>query len=110
MSVDWYILDDNNNPVPCTDSEANDFMLNRREKKIIGRTEVNGHCVSTVFLCLDHSWMQGGRPVLFETLVFESPDIYSEINGERYHTYDEAVAGHQKWVDWVKNGEKQENL
>ena len=49
--------------------------------------------VSTVFLGLDHSW--GGQPHLFETMVF--------VNGveegmERYATWDEAEAGHERWV------------
>lgn len=49
--------------------------------------------VSTVFLGLDHGW--GGRAQLFETMVFvgdESQDC------ERYATWDEAEAGHARWV------------
>lgn len=53
--------------------------------------------VSTVFLGLDHRFGHG-PPVLFETMVF--------INGsgsdcERYCTWDEAVAGHARWVAQV---------
>lgn len=49
--------------------------------------------VSTVFLGLDHGW--GDTPALFETMVF--------INGdggdmERYATWEEAEAGHDRWV------------
>lgn len=52
--------------------------------------------VSTVFLGLDHGF--GGRPELFETMLF--------VNGasegcERYCTWDEAEAGHERWVTQV---------
>ena len=52
--------------------------------------------VSTVFLGLDHGF--GGRRELFETMLF--------VNGadhgvERYSTWDEAEAGHNRWVTEV---------
>jgi hypothetical protein len=57
-------------------------------------TEQDDVVVSTVFLGLDHSWGDH-KPELFETMVF--------INGssgdmERYSTWDEAEAGHDRWV------------
>ena len=50
--------------------------------------------VSTVFLGLDHGFGHG-PPLLFETMVF--------VNGtaadmERYCTWAEAEAGHERWV------------
>ena len=55
--------------------------------------------VSTVFLGLDQNFGDlFGLPILFETMVF--------VNGEsqacdRYRTWDEAEAGHQRWVKQV---------
>jgi len=54
------------------------------QKTAFGEVEV-----STVFLGLDHSF--GGRPMLFETMIFGGPlDGYQE----RYSTWSEAEAGH----------------
>jgi len=54
--------------------------------------------VSTVFLGLDHSF-GGGAPLLFETMVFGGP-----LDGEqeRYHTWDEAEAGHKLMIEKVR--------
>jgi len=61
-----------------------------------------GAWVSTVFLGLDHSFGTG-RPVLFETMIFGGRhDEYQE----RYHTWEEAEAGHktairmEEGTDW----------
>ncbi len=57
--------------------------------------------VSTVFLALDHAFT-GGPPLVFETMVFGFDD-----EGEyqwRYHTWDEAVAGHQRVLAAVRDG------
>lgn len=56
--------------------------------------------VSTVWLGLDHGFT-GGPPVIFETMVF-----YGKNDDEpmwRYHTEEEALAGHQKVVDDLKS-------
>lgn len=52
--------------------------------------------VSTIFLGLDHGWDEGGPPILFETMIIGGPLDESQ---ERYSTWDEAVAGHGRWVD-----------
>lgn len=56
------------------------------------------HSYITVFLGIDHSFL-GGPPVLYETLVFGG-----EMDGEmdRYHTRDEAEAGHAAMVERVR--------
>ena len=47
--------------------------------------------VSTVWLGLDHRFGGGGRPLIFETMVFGGP-----LDGEqdRYSTEEQAMAGH----------------
>lgn len=66
--------------------------------RVVAKTILNNVTISTVFLGLDHSWGTG-LPVLFETLVFGG-----EMDGEmnRYSTWDEAVAGHNRMVNIVK--------
>ena len=52
--------------------------------------------ISTVFLGLDHGYGDGDEPpVIFETMVFQ--DDYGD-NMERYCTWEEAEAGHARWV------------
>jgi len=51
----------------------------------------DGVHVSTVFLTMDHAWDRG-TPVLFETMIFGGEH---DGDQDRYHTWDEAVAGHK---------------
>ena len=61
----------------------------------------NGSAVSTVFLCIDHSFMEDSKtPILFETMIFGGKhDEYQE----RYETAEQAFQGHKKAVEMVKN-------
>lgn len=56
--------------------------------------------VSTVFLPIDHGYSIE-RPVLYETMVFGGK--YSHYQ-ERYRTEHEAIKGHKRIVEAVKNG------
>lgn len=56
----------------------------------------NGIHVSTVFLGLDHGY--DGTVLLFETMIFGGE--HNEYQ-ERYETWDEAEAGHQKAIELV---------
>lgn len=51
--------------------------------------------VSTVFLVIDHSFGDGGPPVLWETLVFDGP---SDQEMRRYTSLADALAGHAEVV------------
>lgn len=53
--------------------------------------------VSTVFLAIDHSYF-GGTPQLFETMIFGGE--HNEYC-ERYATWEEAEAGHQRAIELV---------
>lgn len=53
--------------------------------------------VSTVFLAQDHSYMDGGPPLLFESMVFGGP--FDQAIQERYSTRREAELGHQLLVN-----------
>lgn len=56
--------------------------------------------VSTVFLSVDHQWGEG-PPVLFETMIFGGP--HADWT-DRYSTWDEAVAGHERVVAALTEG------
>ena len=68
---------------------------------------VNDKFVSTVFLPVDHNTRPSGKPLVFETMVFEDENIGIEIYCERYSTYQEALEGHERAIEWVKNGCKE---
>src|SRR6266436_924888 len=59
----------------------------------IGHDAINGVKISTVFLGLDHSFMDEGPPVLFETMLFGEG-----ANNEqwRYSSREMAEEGHAK--------------
>ena len=91
---DTYILK-GHKPVKCDDLMWWAWWFQTADRQV--RDSMQGDVrVSTVFLGLDHGF--GGRRELFETMVF--------INGsggdcERYATWDEAEAGHARWVKQV---------
>lgn len=66
-------------------------------KRRVANDVIGGVQVSTVFLGLDHDFTGKGPPVLWETMVFDE-----EQDCERYASYEDAVAGHQRLVDTVR--------
>ena len=94
-----YILIDTK-PVPVSDIYRWSLWMETADRSV-ARETVNGYDVSTVFLGMDHAF-GGDVPILFETMVFGDGDI--DQYQERYSTYNEAVAGHQRIVDAIREG------
>jgi hypothetical protein len=70
-----------------------------RTYAVVERTALrNGKVVSTVWLGLDHAFGLAGQPVIFETLVFRTPKGGGDVDGTRYHTEEQAKAGHAAFV------------
>jgi hypothetical protein len=89
----WYILDNNNNPIATPTLEAAKWLEEGTNRRTIKRDEIGDILVSTVFLGLDHSWTPGGKPVLWETMIFGGEhDQYQE----RYTSHEDALEGHKK--------------
>lgn len=91
-----YILDEQGEPVPCTDLKTLSAWWANNPDRHVARDELPGDVlVSTVFLALDHADWQVGPPVLWETMVFGGP-----LNGaqERYVSRADAAAGHARWL------------
>jgi hypothetical protein len=82
-------------PVVCRDLMTWTRWMETADRHV-GLTEQGDVMVSTVFLGLDHGW--GDRVQLYETMVFAG-DHDSDM--ERYSTWDEAEAGHKRWVDKI---------
>lgn len=100
---DKYILE-GHKPVKCNDLRKwGKFMANGEIRRVAITTASVGVEVSTVFLGLDHRFSidPPGPPILFETMVFGGP---LDEEQERYCTWEEAEAGHARWVKNVKSG------
>ena len=97
----YWILDAEHNLVPTDDvlvwgTFFEDMGKRRVAQDIIEQPESDPVRVSTVFLGLDHNWLDNGPPILFESMVFGGP-----LDGEmyRYPTWDSAAEGHKLLVD-----------
>ena len=91
-SLCFYILD-GHTPVETTDLVEYSEWWATADRKV-ARTRISEDVeVSTVFLGTNHSILQPGPPILFETLV-----LGGERAGDmrRYATWDEAAAGHEE--------------
>lgn len=102
----WYILDNNHKPVISTGMESSEWMDNNPNRKTVGYDELkdlhgDDVRVSTVFLGLNHSW-NSKELVLWETMIFggENDQGYQE----RYASYEQAIEGHQKAINFIKKG------
>jgi hypothetical protein len=92
-----YILGPDGAPVPEPDLLTWARWYETADRTL-ARHEGGGGMVSTVFLGLDHAW-GGGKPVLWETLVFGGP-----LDGEmrRYTSKKDAARGHAEMVARVR--------
>lgn len=98
MSHDW--LDRKGNPI--TIQEFGRLREDPRYHRI-GHDFVGGAgteadhvaAVSTVWLGLDHSWLEQGPPLIFETMIFGG--LLADTQW-RYSTEEQALEGHRKAV------------
>lgn len=72
----------------------------------IAEDVIGKHWISTVWLGIDHSF-EGKKPVIFETMVFESGEKDNCGNPkdyltQRYYTEEEAKQGHADIVKIIK--------
>ena len=99
----FFYLDDEGNPQPCTDMVTYLAFWANPRRRMIARLEWKGIIVSTMFLGVNHQFLEGEPPILFETIVIGGRlDDYQL----RYHTRDEAVEGHHAAVCLVAVAEE----
>lgn len=109
----FYKLNEDKSVSTCSleefSKQMGDMMANKT--KHVGHDRIDGKRISTVWLGIDHGFVQGKEsniPVLFETMVFDNERSGFEIYCDRYTSWDDAFKGHQKAVEWVKNGCKKD--
>jgi hypothetical protein len=98
----WWILDENHTPQYVglgieAIGRYHDKVWQRVDHTLVGPYEI-----STVFLGIDHGFIEEGPPILFETMVF-CQGSRSDLECERYATWDQAVAGHNAMVEEVRS-------
>lgn len=69
--------------------------------KRVALTKLKDYSVSTVWLGFDRSF-GGGKPLIFETMVFLNDTSIAVDNAYRYATLKDAKAGHRKMVEKYK--------
>lgn len=103
----WYILNEDKTVTKLPEGEyPPEGSYTNDKAKRVGLDIVGEAKVSTVFLFMDHSlnFMRRKKeidPVLFETMIFRGP--YDEYQ-RRYHTYDEALQGHNNIIKSLEEG------
>ena len=95
----WYILD-GHTPIPADRETASQFLYESDNSRV-ALTHVGPWEVSTVFLGMDRRFYGGWPPLLFETLVFRDGTVDNDQTQERYCTWEEALAGHERIVGWL---------
>lgn len=113
--IGQYILDPFGNPVPEPEPlkwaawyekadrvvQQDRLFASDDEELVESLDPSNGPVlVSTVFLGLDHGYSEGQPPVLWETMVFNCPEL--EDYTDRYTSQQDAKEGHRKIVAMVR--------
>lgn len=95
MMLDTYILDGHR---PVLEPDPIKWALGmRRVDRRVAQDVVGDVRVSTVFLGIDHRFLDTkGPPLVFETMVFGGPLDQEQL---RYSTWEEAERGHAAMVD-----------
>lgn len=108
MRNDKWILKDGI-PVECRDILvwAKWFEENRKER-IVKQDTVGNLFVSTVFLGLDYGFF-GGKPILYETMIFDESKGGEGIYSERYCTKEESLKNHEKLLVDIQEGKDVSN-
>lgn len=102
-----YILDSNGRVQRCDDTIICARWMEAQPRHI-GRDEIDGWFISTVFLGLDHSFSnEPCRPVLWETMVFKPPETAGgrgdNVYEARYSSRLLARRGHEAMVRAVRD-------
>ncbi len=101
----FYFLNEDKTYRPCElDEWSNQFEnMSIQGVRHVAEDFINGCHVSTIWLGMNHNYF-GGVPLLLETMVFDTPHSGHDIYMKRYTTWEQAVEGHKKAVQWVLDG------
>lgn len=106
-AMKMFTLNDRNEVVPA--KSMRDLIALMGERRVVGRYLGKGVSVSTIFLGVDlggvFRLLGGGsfEPITFETMVFGGNGGWTGYQ-QRYESWDDAKAGHDRIVAAVKAG------
>jgi len=105
LGLPLFILD-GHQPVPC-ESEQDWQTWMKSPARRVADTRIDDVEVSTVFLGVEHNPNEAGQATLFETVVrVRDESRYLD----RYPTWDEAMAGHERIVGRIRTTMQQDQL
>jgi hypothetical protein len=103
----YYTLDSKHRTIPVdtphtsAGAQALEAVLSDVNTRRVDETFIGTTRISTVFLCLDHSFMRTGPPILFETMIFSDNEEINDYQ-KRYTTWAKAKTGHKEAVNLAK--------
>lgn len=71
--------------------------------RVIQQDKVGPFFISTVYLGLDHRFLQGGPPLIYETMIFHDDSGFMEHYQQRYSRSVVASETHQRIVKVMKD-------
>jgi hypothetical protein len=100
----YYHLNKNKSVQICGVDEWFAQMQKIKKSKKIANTKINGSFVCTIFHGCNHNHIHED-PEIFETYIIGPTNKFTS-HYRTYSTHAEALEGHKKMVDLVKNGDK----
>ena len=97
-----FILDKDHNVIPCEDALTWAEWFKNAANRAVAQTPVGPLRVSTIFMGTNFCGIFGHDDAFFETAICGTMDSDGTRIVERYPTWAEAVAGHEKWVATTK--------
>jgi len=95
----YYILNSKDTvPIRCKDMQEW-ALLFKESMRRVAFDRIDNVEISTVFLGIDHSWLEG-PPLLFETMIFGGEEDGYMV---RCSTYEEALKQHKETCEMLKN-------
>jgi hypothetical protein len=96
----YYILGDDGEPVAVDLNTWAEWYETHFADRVVAKTETDNELVSTVFLSLDHAFLEPG-PILFETMIFGGE--YDQWQW-RHQNRHQALAFHEQLVAALRAG------
>lgn len=95
----YFILDENGEPKAV--SNINDWAeWLESASTVLRHTRIGSGFVSTVFLAINYNFMGSGPPILWETMIFDLPELADYQR--RYPSAKAALDGHALAVERAK--------
>lgn len=105
----YYFLNEDKTVRICSLEEFIKQMHEMRinDSKHVAKEFISNYWISTVWLGINHMWGEGPA-ILFETMILNK-DTNDWLDYQvRYATWEQAVEGHKRAVQWVLDGCKDE--